>query len=232
MVFEAGKAESWKGQRRLTDVVYDVLLDALVESRLAPGQLLHDRDIAEDLRVSRTPVREALQRLQDVGLVEIQPGRLTRATPLVLEHVSGVAVVLGELLALAAEISTPLLTPDQLDDLERENATFALAVSTDDWESARGSGPTVTRIFVDACPNAVLVDLIEIQRPQVRRWLLATPDGRPRRSWVGHRSAILESARRGDGPKASESLRTLWRELAAEVQAVAQDESTRLRSVD
>lgn len=62
----------------LSDEVYARIGDAILDGRLAPGQRLRDVDLAADLGVSRTPVREALQRLERFGLVEIAVGRYTR----------------------------------------------------------------------------------------------------------------------------------------------------------
>ena len=56
----------------LSERVYAELESSIVSCRLAPGEVLRDRQLSEILRVSRTPVREALQRLQAAGLV--QPG--------------------------------------------------------------------------------------------------------------------------------------------------------------
>lgn len=66
----------------LSDEVYARIGDAILDGRLAPGERLRDVDLAADLGVSRTPVREALQRLERFGLVEIAVGRYTR----VAEH--------------------------------------------------------------------------------------------------------------------------------------------------
>lgn len=62
----------------LSDEVYARIGDAILDGRLAPGQHLRDVDLAAALGVSRTPVREALQRLERFGLVEIAVGRYTR----------------------------------------------------------------------------------------------------------------------------------------------------------
>ena len=64
----------------LSDEVFSVIGDAIGDGRLAPGQILRDQDLAAQLGVSRTPVREALQRLARVGLVEIAANRFTRVT--------------------------------------------------------------------------------------------------------------------------------------------------------
>lgn len=64
----------------LGDRVYAELSSAIVEGRLAPGERLSDKEIAEVIGISRTPVREAIQRLALVGLVEVSASRFTRVT--------------------------------------------------------------------------------------------------------------------------------------------------------
>jgi len=64
----------------LGDEVYARLGEAILDGRLAPGERLRDQELAEWLGVSRTPVREALQRLERVGLVEVSPHRYTRVS--------------------------------------------------------------------------------------------------------------------------------------------------------
>lgn len=64
----------------LGDEVYARLGDAILDGRLAPGERLRDVELATWLGVSRTPVREALQRLERIGLVEVAANRYTRVS--------------------------------------------------------------------------------------------------------------------------------------------------------
>ena len=64
----------------LRDDVYVRLRDAIVDGTFTPGEQLRDGDLAQWLGVSRTPVREALQRLERAGLVEVSPHRYTRVS--------------------------------------------------------------------------------------------------------------------------------------------------------
>lgn len=68
------------GSRTLADDVFDRLSAAIVDEQFAPGEVIHDREIAQTLGVSRTPVREALRRLTQLGLVEVVANRYTRVT--------------------------------------------------------------------------------------------------------------------------------------------------------
>lgn len=62
-------------RRTMTDAVYDQLKTAIVELRIPPGEPLREADIAQGLSVSKTPVREALGRLEQDGLVELNSFR-------------------------------------------------------------------------------------------------------------------------------------------------------------
>jgi DNA-binding GntR family transcriptional regulator len=64
----------------LGDEVYTVLGEAIRDGRLRPGERVRDIDLAARLGVSRTPVREALQRLARIGLVEVSANRYTRVS--------------------------------------------------------------------------------------------------------------------------------------------------------
>jgi len=64
----------------LGDDVYALLGEAILDGRLSAGERLRDQELAERLGVSRTPVREALQRLERAGLVEVSPNRYTRVS--------------------------------------------------------------------------------------------------------------------------------------------------------
>lgn len=63
---------------RVVATVFDSILAAVHEGRLQPGERINDSMIAEELGVSRTPVREALQRLREIGIIEASASRFTR----------------------------------------------------------------------------------------------------------------------------------------------------------
>lgn len=64
----------------LGDRVYESIAGAIIDGRLSPGEQVRDVELARQLGVSRTPVREALQRLEHFGLVEVAVGRYTRVS--------------------------------------------------------------------------------------------------------------------------------------------------------
>ncbi len=83
-----------------------------------------DSELAERLGLSRTPVREALARLTDIGLVEPKPGVYTRITTLNRRDVAKTLAVLRSLDQLAVETAVPLMKPADLDQLRQANRDF------------------------------------------------------------------------------------------------------------
>src|SRR5436190_22367358 len=98
------------------DQVYARLRDLIVQGSLAPGSRIVETEIASRLGVSRTPVREALQRLQQEGFVNGAPGaqqsRLTVA-PLTKADVHELLNIVGELEGLAARWAAGADVPER-----------------------------------------------------------------------------------------------------------------------
>ncbi|WP_372660540.1 GntR family transcriptional regulator [Hydrogenophaga sp.] len=87
------------------ETVYNVLLDAITDGSLAPGERITQEEIAEQLHVSRSPVLQALRLLKNDGLIEDAPGRGVQVTPLDAEWVGRLYEVRGALDALAARLA-------------------------------------------------------------------------------------------------------------------------------
>src|SRR5712692_9059 len=105
----------------LRERVYDLVQRAIVSGELHPGQRVRDVDFAAQLGVSRTPVREALQRLEDEGLVETLPGALTRIVPLDTQSAREAFPVIAVLHALATRLTVEHLSDQDLAALQQAN---------------------------------------------------------------------------------------------------------------
>ena len=112
--------------KRLADVVYDKLCEAVIDGTLAPGQRVRDGDLAEQLGVSRMPVREALQRLERQGLIEMVASRFTRVTAVTPEMPAQSLEFLGYQLGIGLRLALPRLNEQERD----EAATLAREVAT------------------------------------------------------------------------------------------------------
>lgn len=111
----------------LRDEVYAALRDQIVRGELRSGQQLPVRKLAEQLGVSRTPLREALRRLEDEGLVEAVASRWTRVAAVDLPRarkVYEVLTVLERLAVFAGEFNA-----DEIGVLQEANERLAAAVA-------------------------------------------------------------------------------------------------------
>lgn len=129
------------GRRRasaLVDDAYRSLGEAIVDGRLQPGDRLRDVELATLMGISRTPVREALQRLERIGLVEVAANRYTRVSALsdrartdMREYAAHtIASVMHVALARATddEIAATLPLVDALRDAESSRSYVAAAL--------------------------------------------------------------------------------------------------------
>lgn len=97
--------ESLPTRSDFVDTVYNVLVNAIADGSLAPGERITQEEIAEQLHVSRSPVLQALRLLKKDGLVEDAPGRGVQVAPLDPDWVGRLYEVRGALDALAARLA-------------------------------------------------------------------------------------------------------------------------------
>lgn len=101
-------------RQRASDEVYDSLRQAILSHLFRPGERLRIEDIAEKLGVSLTPVRQAIQRLSNEGLIEIHPRSGTYVAKLSAEDIEETFDIRCALECLAAEKAAARISPAQL----------------------------------------------------------------------------------------------------------------------
>lgn len=153
----------------LRDRAYRILRDAIVTGELPPGAVIRDVELAERVGLSRTPVREALARLADDGLVETKPHSWTRVTPLLVREVRDALVVLRAMHEVAVRLAVPLMTERHHDLMREANRRFAAALETGDVEGALDADDALHGVPIDVLGNRALAATIERQLPLIRR---------------------------------------------------------------
>ena len=153
----------------LGDEVYNAIGEAILDGRLAPGEHLRDHELARWLGVSRTPVREALQRLERTGLVEVSPNRFTRVTQpdpgLVGETHEFVVLLLGNIVRLAVVRCSDETLAALLDDID---AVIAASRRDDRMGIVDGSARLFSS-FTHAAGNRAFVRVMREAELVIRR---------------------------------------------------------------
>lgn len=156
-------------RRLLRDDVYGRLRDAIIDGTFEPGEQLRDVDLATWLGVSRTPVREALLRLGQTGLVVALPGRSTTVSTVDGRAVREARDVVAAMHELAVREAVPSLTADDLERMRRANAAFAQAVEAGDVDAALAADDELHGVPVSVCGNRALAAVLEQLTPVLRR---------------------------------------------------------------
>jgi DNA-binding GntR family transcriptional regulator len=222
-------ATSTPRKRARPQQVYERLRDLIIDGRLAPGARIVETEVASRLGVSRTPVRGALQRLQQEGYVIDSPTlQQTRPTvaPLTADDARELFMLVGALEGLAAFRAAFGSTAERLAlaaSLAEINDAFAMAAS-----AAR---PDHTRIFeLDSrfhrgymkAAGPRIRALHEMVKPQAERYerLYVSMLTSELHTSVAEHKAIVRAFRSGNAPNAQAAVETNWRNAAERLAAV------------
>lgn len=197
----------------LRDHVYTSLRDAIVDGTFAPEERLRDADLEAWLGVSRTPIREALLRLESAGLVSTRPGHSTTVTP-----IDGIATRNAQQLAaslqeLAVRLAVPELTEADLDAMVRANAEFATALENSDVDAALAADDAFHGVALRRSGNVLIAAHFEQVSPllrRVERRRFSTLSGR---GSVDQHATIVALCRDGDVEGAAKAVRDNWMSL-------------------
>lgn len=156
-------------RRLLRDDVYRRLRDAIIDGTFEPGEQLRDVELAEWLGVSRTPVREALLRLAQAGLVVAQPGRSTTVSTLDRRALRDARAVVAAMHELAVREAVANLTDADLTAMREANDRFRSAIEQGDVDAALQADDELHGVPVAAAANRALVAVLDQFTPLLRR---------------------------------------------------------------
>ncbi|SDF60388.1 DNA-binding transcriptional regulator, GntR family [Celeribacter baekdonensis] len=134
------------------------LLDAIEDGKLTPGTRLRETELAEQLGISRTPVREALHRLHAMGLAEHGPQRGLIVSHLDYDHLRQLFAVREGLEGMAARLAAEYATPAEI-SLLRE--LVSLDVGVDNPDTLKTHNKQFHLQIVRASHNAYMIDALE-----------------------------------------------------------------------
>jgi DNA-binding GntR family transcriptional regulator len=190
----------------LRDRVYEALLELITTRALQPGQHLVESELATHLGVSRQPVREALQRLNTEGWVDLRPAQGAFVHEPTEEEADQLLTVRTLLEAEAARLAAAHADKAGIEALDEIQAQGMQAVAEDDVDAAVALNARFHAKIMEIAGNAVLAELAAQVDRRVRWYYTPIARQRGHQSWDEHRELIAAIAAK-DEARAVEVMR-------------------------
>jgi DNA-binding GntR family transcriptional regulator len=201
----------------LHEAVADQLRDLITEGVLGPGAHLNERVLCGQLRVSRTPLREALRTLAAEGMVELLPNRGAMVAALSRRDVEHAFELMGALEALAGELAARRATPAEIDEIRALHVEMLAAHARRDLPAYYRFNRDIHRRIAACARNPVLDETHE--RLNARLQALRFRSNLNRDKWdtaVEEHGDMVDALVDRDGARLGSVLRThLQNKLAA-----------------
>lgn len=212
--------------KSLRDYAYAQLRDAIVSGELAPGERLRDPELEAWLGVSRTPIREAIARLETAGLVQTRRAKQTVVAPLDTRTALAAQRIAAALHELAVREAVPQLAESDLDAMREANARFAAALRADDVDAAIAADDDFHGVAVRASANPLLPGLLEQVTPLLRRLERARFASLAGRGSVADHDRIIGLWAEGRADDAARATHENWSTLGRLLHLDDDDEAT------
>lgn len=156
----------------LRDVVFHTLRQAILKGELAPGERLMEIQLADRLGVSRTPIREAIRKLELEGLVLMIPRKGAEVAKISEKSLRDVLEVRRSLEELAIELACQRMTEEEIEELSRVEEEFKKAVESGDAMRIAENDELYHDVIYKGTGNDRLVQIINNLREQMYRYRL------------------------------------------------------------
>lgn len=188
-----------QNHRPLREIVYEQLKRQILTGKITPGTRMMEVELAEEMGVSRTPVREAIRKLEKEGLVTIEPRRGAYASDISVKDMVDTLEVREDLEGLAAALAAERMTSEQISELVTITEGYSDAILNSDTEKIIHYDEKFHKYIVSCSGNKTLIQLSEIVQELALRFRYIYYDdfSRYENMPVEHRE-IVEAITSGD----------------------------------
>lgn len=197
----------------MREEVYEALREWIVDGTLKPDEKMRDKELATALGISRTPVREALRRLEDEGLVESAANRWTRVSSVDIGEAHRIYPIIWSLESLAVSLAGPQMDDEDFEEMEAANIRLRLALEDTEAAAASKADRDFHSVFVRRSSNDDLVKILNDLKVRLRRLETMYFGGCvvADRSVAEHEE-IIEALKSEDWKSATRAVETNWQE--------------------
>ncbi|MBE7552022.1 MAG: GntR family transcriptional regulator [Anaerolineales bacterium] len=192
-----------------SEAAYRILKEKIVTLELPPASLLNESDLMSELRLGRTPIREALQRLALENLVVILPRRGTIVADLNMSDLQKIFEMRLELEIYAVRLAAERATPAEVAEMEALLAKSDEIIQRGDYRQLMQLDHQVHQLLARAAHNEFLEETLErLYTHGLRLWYISLHKVSRLHEAIAEHREIIAAIRRGDGPRAAEIMRT------------------------
>lgn len=159
-----------EGYELLSKKIYRILKSQIIKGVIKPGEKLLENKLAEQMGISRTPVREAIRQLAAEGFVKINPNQGIIVNNISLKDLMEVLQIHSALESLAARLLAPLITEDVIKQLETFNKNMEKWVSEKNVAAFATESDKFHSTILNACGNSRLVQIRKNLSEQIYRF--------------------------------------------------------------
>ncbi len=176
----------------LREVVFETLREAIINATLKPGERLMEIQMAEEMGVSRTPVREAIRKLELEGFVVMVPRKGAYVAGISIKDIADVFEIRAAMEGLAAGLAAERITEEELEQLERILVKIGECVKNKDLEKLIEVDTEFHDTLYKACRNERLVQIVSNLREQIQRARTASlsSPGRSKNALEEHKKIV------------------------------------------
>jgi len=196
-----------QNHRPLRELVYEELKRQILIGEIAPGTRMMEVELADEMGVSRTPVREAIRKLEKEGLVSIEPRRGAYAADISIKDILDVLEVRQDLEGMAAALASQKITAEEKEEMEDLVQQYAQAVESRDVDKIIEEDALFHEYLVKCSGNKSLIQLVnQVQELSLRfRYLYYDDFSRFAAQPVEHKE-ICEAIISGDNERARNAM--------------------------
>ena len=154
----------------LRDVVFHTLREAILRGELKPGERLMELQLAAQLGVSRTPIREAIRMLEQEGLAVTMPRKGAEVAKMTLKGMEDVLEIRAALDELACQLAVDRITDELLVRLGEKKKDFEISLKTKDVKVIADADISFHDVIYEATGNPKLIALLNNLREQIYRY--------------------------------------------------------------
>ncbi|MDD2979857.1 MAG: GntR family transcriptional regulator [Hespellia sp.] len=202
----------------LRDVVFNTLRQAILRGELKPGERLMEIQLANKLGVSRTPIREAIRKLELEGLVLMIPRKGAEVAEITEKSLRDVLEVRKALEELAVQLACDKITEEEIENLKQAAKDFKATLGSADITKVAEADVAFHDVIYNATDNQRLIQLLNNLREQMYRFrveYLKREDFHPQ--LLSEHEDIIEQISSGQKKEASE---TVCQHIDNQVEAV------------